>query len=123
MKFQHRRHGKHWVAVQIHSHIFISIHALDVHKTDPENNKYHTAMHEINEYVATRPTNTPIIPEIDANATPIANRSPYTGNDIDHDSTHSNHSRENLMTMLEHFDNTIQQTHQCTNIHTRHQGI
>ena len=79
-------------------------------------------MHEINEYLAARPQGIPIITGIDANATPIANRHPYTGNNIDHNSNHSNHSRENLMTMLEQFDNTIQLTHKGAHIFARHQG-
>ena len=79
-------------------------------------------MHETNEYIATKPQGIPIITGIDANTTPIANRHPYTGNNIDHNSNHSNHSRENLMTMLQPFDNIIQQTHQGTQIFTRHQA-
>ena len=42
-KYQSRNQGKYWIAVQIHDHIFISIHALDVHQVNPENNKYHDA--------------------------------------------------------------------------------
>ena len=71
---QHRGQGQDWISVQLYDHLFFGIHANEVHKPSPIDNRYTTMRHEIQTYIASRPDHLPIITGIDANTTPYPNQ-------------------------------------------------